>query len=51
MKFDLHKNGAGERLVVYSKLKLCTLVWGQGGHEWPLGLMYSSNVDCTIHTT
>ena len=44
------KNGAGKRLVVYSKLKLWTLFWDQGEHEWPLGLMYSWNVYCTIHT-
>ena len=45
MKFDIHKkeqegllyeNGAGEKIVSHSKLKLWTFFWGHGEHEWPL---------------
>ena len=45
MKFDIHKkewegllyeNGAGEKIVGHSKLKLWTFFWGHGEHEWPL---------------
>ena len=45
MKFDIHKkeregllyeNGAGEKIVGHSKLKLLILFWGHGECEWPL---------------
>ena len=45
MKFDIHKkewegllyeNGAGEKIVSHSKLKLWTFFWGHGEREWPL---------------
>ena len=45
MKFDIHKkeregllyeNGAGEKIVCHSKLKLWTFVWGHDEREWPL---------------
>ena len=45
MKFDIHKkeregllyeNGASEKIVGHSKLKLWTFFWGHGECEWPL---------------
>ena len=45
MKCDIHKkecegllyaNGESEKIVSHSKLKLWTLFWGHGEHEWPL---------------
>ena len=30
----LYENGAGEKIVSHSKLKLWTFCWGKG--EWPL---------------
>ena len=45
MKFDIHKkelegllyeNGAGEKIVSLSKLKLWTIFWGQYEREWTL---------------
>ena len=45
MKFDIHRkeqegllyeNGAGEKIVSHSKLKLWTFFRGHGEREWPL---------------
>ena len=32
----LHENGAGEKIVSHSKLKLWTFFWGCDEREWPL---------------
>ena len=31
----LYKNGAGEKIIGHSKLKLWTFFWGHGECEWP----------------
>ena len=50
MKFDIHKkewegllyeNGAGNKIVSYSKLKLWSFSWGHGECEWPLVIVVS----------
>ena len=32
----LYENGAGEKIVSHSKLKLWTFFWDHGEREWPL---------------
>ena len=68
MKFYIHKkeqegllhvhvyeNGAGEKIVRHSKLKLRTFFWGHGEQEWPSlnnspvsYILIISNVPCTL---
>ena len=57
MKFDIHKkeqegllyeNGAGEKIVTHSKLKLWTFFWGHAEREWPFKSSDFSHTKTTL---
>ena len=41
----LYENGAGEKIVSHSKLKLSTFFWGHDESEWPLA---SKSIVCSL---
>ena len=60
MKLDIHKkeregllyeNGAGEKIVSHSKLKLWTFFWGHGEREWPLVIAIDLSFSITIFSS